>query len=69
MSFCYKKILGVFTHLRVTTPNIIEPKAVRSMLLAAFFICYNQLIVSKPKLKKGTKGSFCSTGYPKNLQL
>ncbi len=25
MSFCYKKILGVFTHLRVTTPNIIEP--------------------------------------------
>ena len=26
MSFCYKKILGVFTHLRVTTPNIIEPK-------------------------------------------
>lgn len=26
MSFCYKKILGVFTHLRVTTPNIIEPQ-------------------------------------------
>jgi len=26
MSFCYKKILGVFTHLRVTTPNIIEPE-------------------------------------------
>ena len=30
-----------------------------------FFICYKQLIVSKPKLKKGTKGSVCSTGYPK----
>ncbi len=28
MSFCYKKILGVFTHLRVTTPNIIEPEKI-----------------------------------------
>ena len=25
MSFCYKKIFGVLTRLRVTTPNIIEP--------------------------------------------
>ena len=34
------------------------------MLLTAFYY-YKQLIVSKPKLKKGTKGSVCSTGYPK----
>ncbi len=38
MSFCYKKILGVFTHLRVTTPNIIEPKeAVTNIRLLLLF--------------------------------
>lgn len=35
MSFCYKKILGVFTHLRVTTPNIIEPLSVLGVEAAA----------------------------------
>ena len=37
MSFCYKKILGVFTHLRVTTPNIIEPDKPIRQFVSAFF--------------------------------
>ena len=37
MSFCYKKILGVFTHLRVTTPNIIEPKFSNDSLSAFLY--------------------------------
>ena len=36
MSFCYKKILGVFTHLRVTTPNIIEPKKLETINVSSF---------------------------------
>ena len=46
MSFCYKKILGVFTHLRVTTPNIIEP-----FYLMHFF--YNPIFdtISKTKIE------------------
>ncbi len=37
MSFCYKKILGVFTHLRVTTPNIIEPQKLKNLLSQRLF--------------------------------
>ena len=39
MSFCYKKILGVFTHLRVTTPNIIEPLRFREWDISRFDLC------------------------------
>ena len=39
MSFCYKKILGVFTHLRVTTPNIIEPQKSKVIFVpCSFFV-------------------------------
>ncbi len=51
MSFCYKKILGVFTHLRVTTPNIIEPKEDSGRTLSSFF-CRNWFLF------KGARYSF-----------
>ena len=54
MSFCYKKILGVFTHLRVTTPNIIEPKK-SNFLGMTFFLFLREnslaiLVVASKKL-------------------